>query len=328
MGEWRQDPLTGDWVIIAPARGHRPGTERALSAEQQSLSAYDPDCPFCPGNEALLPALVHETPGATGAGWATRVVPNKYPAVISTPASSETGALPAVGFHQVIVETPRHDGDPARLSEAEMIAVIAAYRERYEALSRTSGIRSVLLFRNRGTAAGASLVHPHSQAVALQKMPPRLGRLRDCARRYHRRTGACLLCSVLAENGSKTARHVAETPGFRAFVPYAAAGPYELCIVPKRHMAAFADMTEAESDDFARLLQAILQAVAHGLADPPYNYVIESFGTPATADPALHWYLRLLPGLTTGGGFELGAGAAINPSSPERDAPLLRQMMA
>lgn len=323
MGEWRQDPLTGDWAIMAPERGRRPKAPPSGGTDS-AAPPHDPECPFCPGNEAELAELVHETPGQTAAGWATRVVENKYPAVTPAGDPASGSGQPALGRHQVIVETPRHDGALIDFDAKEMSAVIAAYRERHAALSRLSGSRAVLIFRNHGRMAGASLSHPHSQVVALDRLPPAIRRLRRRMRRYYRRTGHCRLCAVIAGETRETARYVAENTTFRAFAAYAATAPFETWIVPRRHMGDFSAMTDSEASDFGALLQRVLRGIARCLDDPPYNYVIDSPGIASRGEPALHWRLRIRPNVSTAGGFEMGAGAIINPALPEGDAAALR----
>jgi UDPglucose--hexose-1-phosphate uridylyltransferase len=224
----------------------------------------------------------------------------------------------------VIVETSRHDGDLATLGAAGLRAVVDSYRQRYRALSGRPGVVATVLFRNHGQRAGASLVHPHSQIIAVTVPPPRLAAVAAWMRGRQAQEGHCVTCALLEAEAAEATRIVAQTPDFVLLVPFAAATPFEMWLLPRRHQACFGALAESELDDFALLLQSALRRLKAALGDPPYNFVVESWGD-AARDFA-HWRLRIVPELTTPGGFERGAGLAINPSRPEADAEALRSV--
>lgn len=327
MSEFRQDRTTGAWVLVAPERGRRPGQRQRRDIA--AAPAFEPDCPFCPGNERQLPGIIEETASDEAPGWRVRVVPNKYPAL--TPQAdmqASTGGAGSVraghGFHEVIIETARHDADPATLSESDLRAVIRAYQRRYVELAARPGIEAVLVFRNHGRGAGASLPHPHAQVVATGMMPPQLAVAAAWARAQYAETSRCPTCEAL-EFEQNDGRRIVET-GERhlLMVPFAAASPFEQWLLPRRHQASFAQADDGELAEFGRLLRRALYRLKSRLGDPPYNFVIES-GTVGGADAhCLHWRLRLVPDMVRPGGFELGAGLPINPSRPEDDAQSLR----
>ena len=317
--EIRRDRRTGRSSLVVPARARRPGQDRATA---------DAACPFCPGNEDLLPGIVWQSPEGDGADWRLRVVPNKF-AVVAEDADAPSTNGPfarraAVGRHEVIIEHPRHDLDMASMPPAHLRHVMAAYRTTYRRLSAMPGMRMTLLFRNHGAAAGASQQHPHAQAVALASMPPEATAERRRLRAYHRRTGGCAICDTLRRETNEGDRVVLQNDGFLAIVPFAAVAPCEVWLLPKRHRADFGDIDDDECAALAAALRDVLRRLRAALDDPPYNLAIQSAGRDAASAPHLHWYLRLVPGTTTPGGFELGTGLAINPSSPEADAALLR----
>jgi UDPglucose--hexose-1-phosphate uridylyltransferase len=326
MSELRQDRTTGAWVIVAPQRGARPHA-RLPGERAQQRPRFDPACPFCPGNEAQLPGIVAETPAQDPPGWRLRVVPNKFPAVQLQPppvAGGEHQARPGHGVHEVIIESPWHDAKPATMSASELTAVVSAYRARSRALREQDGIEAVILFRNYGQRAGASLMHPHTQIIALDFVPPKLAALGDWAERYHREHGACAMCEEIAIERKNGTRVVDENDAFVALVPFAAEHPFELWLVPKQHQASFTALADDALGGFAALLGRALRRLRAALDDPPYNFVVDSAPKGEGATPHLHWRLRLVPDVATWGGFELGAGLPINPSSPEDDARLLR----
>jgi UDPglucose--hexose-1-phosphate uridylyltransferase len=330
MSELRQDRTSGRWVIIAPQRGHRPG---ALPVAARSLAPlpqtpqFDADCPFCPGHEHRLPGIIAETRMQASPGWAVRVVPNKFPALqMHSKAKSADRHCTAegYGFHEVIIESPRHDADLVSMTDSEIEAVVAMYRDRSKHLLGQPGIEAVVLFRNHGPRGGASQPHPHAQVLALALLPPKLARLADWGHRYCHEHGRCPTCDEIAGERALKSRVVEETQNFLVLVPFAAEYPCETWIVPKQHQASFLDLDQSQHREFARLLRRTLNRLRCARDDPPYSFVIDSAARMHLQSAYLHWRLRIAPDLATWGGFELGTGMAINPSNPEDDASVLR----
>jgi len=328
MSELRQDPTTGAYVIIAPGRSRRPHASAGERLAVLSVPAFDADCPFCPGNEAQLPGVIAETAAATAPGWSVRIVPNKYPALVAEPAplpaDAQHGTTAGYGFHEVIIESPRHNADLTSMDRDEVAAVVASYHARFSTLSRHRDIAAVVLFRNHGARSGASLVHPHAQALALPILPPKLQTMIAWGNLKGGETGSCPTCAELARESNTPARIVEESRSFLALVPYAAECPFEQWLVPKRHQASFCEATAEELQDLALLLRSALRRLEALHGDPPYSYAIESAGPALGAAPFVHWRLRIVPDLVAWGGFERGAGMPINPSAPEADAAALR----
>jgi UDPglucose--hexose-1-phosphate uridylyltransferase len=228
------------------------------------------------------------------------------------------------GFHEVIIESPRHDADLVSMTDAELEAVVSMYRDRSKYLLRQRGIETVVLFRNHGPKGGASQPHPHAQILALGLVPPALGSLAGWGHRYYSDKGRCATCDEILIECDLKSRVVEDARDFLVLVPFAAEHPYETWIVPKQHQASFLDLHDSQLREFAQLLGRTLDRLRCAGDDPPYNFVIESAARPLLQSPYLHWRLRIAPDLATSGGFELGAGMAINPSNPEDDAAALR----
>jgi UDPglucose--hexose-1-phosphate uridylyltransferase len=329
MSELRQDRTTGTWVIAAPQRARRPHMH-APAGRPPQLARFDPSCPFCPGNEAQLPGIIAETKAAGVPGWSVRVVPNKFPAVLMRQDAkalndADHRARPGRGAHEVIIESPWHDADLAGMTAGELATIAAVYRARSRALLAQDGIETAILFHNHGRGAGASLAHTHAQIVALDFVPPRVAAVNDWGKRYYGEHGRCALCDELASELKIGKRIVDENGQFVVLVPFAAEHPFELWIVPKRHQASFTALGDDELPAFAALLGRSLARLKAVLDDPPYNFAIDSAPKRESAAPHLHWRLRIAPEVAIWGGFELGAGLPINPSSPEDDAQRLRE---
>ena len=325
MSEFRQDPTSGTWVIVAPERAQRPGSWRTPDAAD--VATYDPTCPFCPGNEHLASAIIAEQSATRLPGWYTRVVPNKYPAVSPHEGTAHPASpYPAVaghGRHEVIVETPRHDGDLTSLDEAEMAAVVDSYWQRYVALRAEHGIKAVVVFRNHRRHAGGSLAHPHAQIVALGMVPPWLATVANWCRDEFHRHSRCATCDMLARDLAEGQRLVEATERFALLVPFAASSPFEQWLVPRSHQASFAQSDAVARREMAMLFQRALLRLRTVRDDPPYNFAIESWQANGADQRYTHWRLRIVPRLGFPGGFELGSGLPINSSRPEADAAAL-----
>lgn len=341
MGELRQDLLTGRWVVLAPSRGDRP-VEGGDGTDGERPPSFDPECPFCPGNEDELPSILWEGPGPDPPGWRCRAVPNRYPAFQEERPGAEPWAsegvherppesggprpvsVPAVGHQEVIIESPRHDRDPGRMSSEEATTMLAAYRERLRARSEQAPDLHPLLFRNHGRTAGASLRHPHAQLVATRFPGPRRQILRERLEAYARSAGTCMLCQgPRAEPGGEE-RVVDEDEHYVAWVPWGAERPLETRIVPRRHAQAFRETGDAALEALARILTGVLRRLRILGSDPDYNYVLHTWGPVPDAE-AMHWHLEVRPRIARAAGFELGTGVIINPSTPEQDARALRR---
>ena len=260
--------------------------------------------------------------------WGTRVVPNKYPAL--TPGGDTLRynqgiylAMPGYGRHEVIIESPRHDQDIAQMSPEEVRLIIETYHKRYVDLMQEHGNMMAIIFRNHGSRAGTSLIHPHSQLVVTGMVPRYIRWREEEAQRYFDEWGRCVFCDILDFEMDGGRRIILENDSFLSFVPFAAEVPFEIWIMPKRHRADFGDISDAEKTDLAPALRHCLDRLHGKLGDPDYNYVINTSARYRADEPQLHWYLQILPRLTTRAGFEIGSGININPSIPERDADFL-----
>ncbi|MBI2572065.1 MAG: DUF4921 family protein [Candidatus Schekmanbacteria bacterium] len=326
MSELRHDPISQRWVIIAPARASRPTDFGGTSSSRPRA----PRCPFCPGNEDDTPPPVAVTgPEMQGesphAPWLVRVVPNKYPAVgpeISARFSAgPRPALPAQGIHEVIVETPLHDRPLTMMSDPEVTAVAMAYRSRVADAASAPFARSVMLFKNHGADAGASLAHPHAQLISLPIVPELLAtELRGTAA-YHAANGVCPYCAAAAASPDLL---VAENELFLAYCPWVSRVPYEVWLQPRRHDPDFAAMTEHEPAALGRLLRDVLIRIGSALQTPAYNYFLHTAPVHGQAHPTYHWHLEILPRLCRFAGFEWGSGFSMNHVPPELAAERLR----
>ena len=333
MSEFRQNPLTGQWVIIAGERGNRP-TQQPRPSTQRNAPSYDENCPFCPGHESETPPTVFEMRDATGGEqWQLRGFANKFPALVpdNIPSSDASSplflALPGRGEHQVLVETPIHNRFPAARTEGEMVRLMEAYQQRYLSLMELPWIEYVLIFKNHGKEAGTSQEHPHSQIIASPITPDSVQRRGEAAGEHYKRTKMCLMCQIIAEESRSGSRVVFQDRQFIVFHPFASSRPAETWVVPINHQASYAQASGEVVSGLGNTLLRALKMLASGFSDPDFNYVLHTSPKAAESPPPeyWHWYLQIIPRMTAIAGFELGSGIFINTVPPEQTAAVMRE---
>jgi UDPglucose--hexose-1-phosphate uridylyltransferase len=331
--EYRRDPVTHHWVILAPERAARPLALSHAKPHDRHDAERD-TCPFCVGREEDTPgelfALRAVGSELNGPGWRLRVVPNKFPAVRPLPDVELVGggglfeSLPGIGEHELIIECARHEANPAHLSEAEFRDVLLTYRARLIALSANPRYAYVLVFKNVGAEAGASLAHLHSQIVALPIVPDAVRGELDGANAYYQHTGRCVFCDIVRQELQAGVRVVAETEHFLVIAPFASRFAYETWLVPKSHNSRYETLTDTHADELARLLRHLLARLDAVLEEPAYNYYLHTGPAQAGALPYYHWHLEVIPRTARPAGFEWGSGCFINAVPPEHAAAELR----
>ena len=329
MPEFRQNQATKEWVILAPERGKRPSDIKKEQSKQKPLPEYSRDCPFCAGNESetLEPVYVHPEEN----DWQVRVVPNKYAALQPQLATTRTHvgsflAAKGFGIAEVVIEHPRHNQTTALMELEEVTNVLRAYRQRQIEISKNDKINLVTIFRNHGRRAGTSLEHPHSQIIATPIVPPHVRYPIEQAVMHYDHFGTCVYCDMLNEEIHQEERIITESDNFAAFCPFAARSPFECRIYPKRHAASFISIDDSEEIvELAWLLREVLAKLYYGLNNPDYNYVLRSAPVGDHDTRHLHWYMVIIPKISTPAGFEIGSGIYINTVAPEESAQFLRE---
>jgi UDPglucose--hexose-1-phosphate uridylyltransferase len=337
MSEIRQDQATKRWVIIATERAKRPQDFAGPEAQKQPQPEHSPDCPFCPGNESKTPAEVltyRDPPGPPNSpGWQVRVVPNRFAALrpegeVQVRDRHCFTNITGVGAHEVIIESPKHNANPATMPVEQCTLVLRAVNERFEALQHDHRLSYIALFRNHGWAAGSSLTHPHTQLIATPIAPTHVRLEIEEARRHYDDEIHCVYCEVMERESEAGTRMLLETDSFCVFEPFASRWPFETWIVPKEHAAMLAAPDVSDVEPLARVLRTTLGALYRGLGDPAYNLVLHEAPLRDSCEDYYHWHIEILPRLATQAGFELGTGIWINTALPEESAAYLRDFIS
>ena len=333
MPELRKDPIVGRWVIISTDRAKRP-TDFA----RESVKMKGGFCPFCYGNEAKTPPEIQAyRPNQNGGlpqrdtpGWTVRVVPNKFPALgiegnLDRQAEGLFDKMNGVGAHEVIVENNEHNATLASMTPKNIEDVLWTFRDRILDLKKDRRLKYILIFKNYGEGAGATLEHTHSQLIALPVVPIYVAEEIEGAKQYYIYKERCVFCDIARQEIEAGIRVVAENDDFLTIAPYAPRFPFETWILPKQHESAFENSSSRMFQNLAKAIRTLLNKANRVLDDPPYNLVIHSSPTQDSSNDHYHWHIEFVPKLTKVGGFEWGTGFYINPTPPEEAAKFLRE---
>lgn len=327
MQELRKDPIVGRWVIIAPDRLTRP--QLLAECDELPVDSFDP---FLEGNEdATTPEIMayRNSGGPNEPGWRVRVIPNKFPAVTVEGELEKRGVgiydmMNGIGAHEVIVECPHREVNMSRLSVENIREVFWVYHDRLVDLRRDTRLVHGLIFKNKGTRAGASLDHAHSQLIVSPIVPITIQEELDGAAKFYNYRGRSIFSDMIQQELATEQRIVLETEHFVVFCPFASRFPFETWIVPRQQSSHYEDVTQPVIEDLGTVMKTLLMKMELGLDDPAYNYVLHSAPFPSTDLPHFRWHIELFPRLSRVAGFERGSGFYINAVPPEEAAAFLR----
>ncbi|KAA3603916.1 MAG: galactose-1-phosphate uridylyltransferase [Calditrichaeota bacterium] len=338
--ELRKDPFSDGWVIISPDRNFKPSDFKVEEIKPE-INSYETKCPFCPGNEGETSVEIralgrNDTENISE--WAIRVVANRFPALkIENKLSFDNlnkvhNRIGGMGAHEVIIESPEHNLEFHTFSNEKRKEILEVFRERIEDLYKDYRFAYVQLFRNFGKDAGASLVHPHSQIIAVPTIPKRGMEEIKASENFWKTYSECIFCAKINNNENFQERVILENDEFIAFVPYAARFAFETWIMPKKHSSEFQNCNPKELKELSEIMGKTQTAIAECLNNPPYNLVLHT--SPNLENKYLeniqeyfHWHFEIIPRITSIAGFEWGTGFYINPISPEKSAKMLREFI-
>ena len=293
----RLNPLTGEWVLVSPHRARRPWLGQVEKIPPENLPAYDPDCYLCPGNER---AGGHINPSYTG----TFVFDNDFPALLSpaeiqtlpdnTQVLSPTDLFciqPETGNCKVVCFSPRHDLTLPELSLTQVSAVVRTWTEITRQLSALNDIHYIQVFENKGALMGCSNPHPHSQVWASSLVPNEPFKEMLHQHNYLEKRGTCLLCDYLAAEAASGVRVVASNANFLALVPFWAVWPFEILVLPRRHVAGLPELNDEENIGLADILQQVTSRYDN-LFEISFPYSMGFHQTPTDGRGYSSWHLH------------------------------------
>ncbi|OIP21796.1 hypothetical protein AUK22_11240 [bacterium CG2_30_54_10] len=317
----RQNPITKGWVIMAPERGKRP--EGGEPAQFRDGPDRKGDCPFCKGPEGgehKASMILNDD-----RGWYLYVVPNRYPALIpeATPDRSRDGeylSIGGFGLAEVVVESCDHWGYLYKRSIHEVRDLFSTFQGRTATHLKDPRVEQVIIFQNCGPRAGASQPHPHSQIYAIPIVPANIRREIESRRVFYDNEGCCPECHFIETELNRNERIIFKTDHVVAFCPWASEVPYEVHLVPRRHVTCLTLLEPKILEALADATRAILGRVVNLLGVIDYNLVIDMAPRDDRDAPFYHMRVRILPRLATPAGFEIATGIPVNTVLPETAA--------
>lgn len=330
MSELRRDPIGGRWVIVDTDHPNKP-----KDYEHEPHSWRGGACPFCPGSEALTPPEIDcfrdPSTRPNTPGWQVRVVPNKFPALQIEGELDRRGLglydmSGGIGAHEVLIETPYHNKDIPDLFNEEIEKIISMSCRRSLDLIKDKRFKYILLFKNFGPTAGASLEHPHVQLIALPMVPKNVAEEIKGAQNYFEYRERCIFCDIIKQETQDKERIVLENKYFLSFCPFVSRFPFEIWIIPKSHSNYFCHSQPEEIPYLASILKDTIAKIKNVFASPAYNFIMHS--SPINGNEGLeyyHWHIELMPKLTRVAGFEWGSGFYLVSTPPELAAKYLRE---
>ncbi|MBM3249770.1 MAG: galactose-1-phosphate uridylyltransferase [Candidatus Omnitrophica bacterium] len=330
MSELRRDPIGGRWVIVDTDHPHRPE-----DYEYEPLNWRGGACPFCYGNESMTPPEIeairdpHTSPNTPG--WQVRVVSNKFPALQIEGELDRRGLgiydmSNGVGAHEVLIETPYHQKDISDLLDQEVENFLLMYCRRALDLARDKRFKYIMIFKNFGAAAGASLEHPHTQIIALPMVPKSAAEEIKGAQNYYEYRERCIYCDIVRQEIQDKERIISENKHFLSFCPFISRFPFEAWIMPKKHSNSFCNILAEEVPSLASMLKETITRFKGIFAGLSYNFIIHS--APVNGESGTegyHWHIEFMPKLMRVAGFEWGSGFYLVPTPPELAARYLRE---
>ena len=328
MPELRKDPILNRWVIISPDRGKRP---QDFPPPERKI--HKGSCAFCQGNEKSTPpeilAFRPDNSPPNTPGWSLRVVANKFPAlrIEGRMERAQEGLyerMNGIGAHEVIIESPDHEADLELLPEKNFEDTLLAFKLRIQDLKKDTRFKYILIFKNYGEAAGATLEHSHCQLIALPIVPNLVSEEIAGANFHFGLNNRCVFCDIISQEKETGLRIVNENDRFITLCPYAPRFPFEMWLLPKFHADRFENCEAEDLSKLARLLKDSLMKMRFALGEPAYNFVLHTSPMDGENSDHYHWHIEIMPKLTKMAGFEQGTGFYINPVLPEVAAETLR----
>ncbi len=310
MKQIRKDYILERYCIISEKRGKRPHDFKRKIELNKGIDYFSPE------NEKLTPK---ETYRVGNKLWQIRTFPNKFSAVENKGKKEfETHNkyykfATAYGFHEVIVETRSKTKMLSDLSEEHVVKVLETYSQRIETLEKKKGVKYVTVFKNKGSEAGTSILHSHSQLIAYNQIPPLVKEKIEKSTKKH-----CKYCEII-EKEQNSERKILETENIASFTPYCSIEPYHAMIFPKRHVKRISELNEQEKKDIAKAIIKILGKLKK--INASYNLILHY----SPKKENLHLQIEIIPRLAIWAGFELGTGTYIISVSPETAAEYYRK---
>lgn len=330
LNEFRQDLVSGEWVLFATGRTQRPDPYQHKKTAEVARQPKS-ECPFEDpekyGNEVLATYF-----NADKTDWFAKAAKNKFSAIMpdGKAITKQIGLFSiteGTGLHEIVIFRD-HEKELHDFSVEELADVFKIYQERYGFMVSQDSSKYILIFHNKGSRAGASMQHPHSQIISIPILPPDVKRSIRGSEDYYKKHDKRIYDEMVAWEMTERKRIVYENDLFVVFCPFVSKGPYEVRIFPKESHAHFEKMPPDMVIILADAMGAVLKKIYSALNDPDFNFFIHTAPLEETSvDPHefYTWHVEIVPKISMTGAFELGSGVDVNVVDPDEAAKLLRE---
>lgn len=323
LAKLRQNIVTQKWVVIAPERAKRPEDFVMAAAPKRHFNG---DCPFCLEN----PQSTYRFSIKEAETKNIYTIPNKFPAFSeSDEVIEEAGDLytstKSLGGHEVIIikdhQKEVYEGGWELLAE-----LFGVYQNRYLHFQKDPVVEYAMPIHNLGPEAAATIEHPHSQFFASSIIPNLVEEELAGSRKFFQTQKKCVFCAMIEEEKKLNLRVVAENEDFLGFTFFAARFPFEMWILPKKHLSFFEEISYGELENLGRIVYDCLSKLNASLKFPPFNWWIHTCPTKKDhLGDFYHWHMEIAPRVSKFGGYEMGSGIVIDVVSPELAAQFLKK---
>lgn len=308
MKEIRVDELTGDMVIYTSYRSKRPHDKLKSTNDFEDMHLeYNEWCPFCRGNETPEDNIKEKID--TPDGWIAKSVANKFP--ILDDSSDEI-----YGEHEVIIENFRHNASFFNMEEIEFYEFLKLYKSRYMDLESKDGVEYVGIFKNYKRGSGASLMHPHSQIVSMNIIPPEIEKEIFTAKKYNMEKNSNLYEDIVQNEEKLGDRVIHSGKYFLVYVPYASRYNGEVRIIEK-DAKTISEWNDDIMKEAAYILKMLFRNIEKRDGDIPFNMLVHSIPKNIREDCQLRTHIHIVPRKYNFGGFELCTNLFVCGSDPK-----------
>ncbi len=280
--------MTGEWILVSPQRTSRPWQGRIEKEPARNMPEYDRECYLCPGNTRAN--------GASNPNYEkTFVFNNDFSALDHAPSVFEPAADPLLRYEsvkgtcRVICYSPRHDLTMPEMDEPTIVHIIETWMDEHEKLSRV--YQWVQFFENKGEIMGCSNPHPHGQVWALDKLPTEALKEDFHQKEYFARKGSLLLPDCLNLEKKSGQRVVGINEHWTAWVPFWATWPFEVILVPHRHIPVISELDAREKQALAKILKD-LTVRYDNLMQSSFPYCMGWHSAPSAMEAWKYWQLH------------------------------------
>ena len=284
----RYNPLTGEWIIVAPHRTKRPWQGQIEKPPQDTRPSYDPKCYLCPSNER---SNGEHNPNYQN----TFVFQNDFSSLLFDTPPGQIAPQPFIraeseqGVCRVMCFSPRHDLTLPEMPVEDIRQVVDVWAEQIADLGQT--YRWVQIFENKGAMMGCSNPHPHGQIWGQQSLPNEPKKEDAHQRAYFEEHGRSLLSDYAHFELEQQERVIVKNEHWVAVVPYWAMWPFETLLIPTRHILRLTDVTSPERDALADILKRMLSKYDN-MFEVSFPYSMGWHGAPTDDQNYDYWQLH------------------------------------